>query len=126
MKAQLDELSRRMFVSHAARAYLGVSLLPAFGLGARSAWGASDSSKAKHVIYLFMSGGMTHLDTFDPKPGRDEQGPTSAIATAVSGVKLGENLPRLAKLMKEFALIRSMTTKQGAHFQGRYLMRTSY
>lgn len=125
MNHQFDELSRRMFLSRAARAYLGVSLLPAFGWGANSAFAASDS-KVKHVIYLMMSGGMTHIDTLDPKPGREEQGPTGVIDTAVPGVKFGEDLPQLAKRMKEFSLIRSMTTNQGAHLQGRYLMRTSY
>ena len=79
-----------------------------------------------NVIYLMMRGAMSHIDTFDPKPGREEQGETRAIATKVPGVQFGEHLPRLAGLADRLAVIRSLTTETGAHEQGTYLMRTSY
>ena len=70
-----DELERRRFVSLAAKGLLGVSILPwanspslqGAGLGLNRP--LNHAPKAKNVIYLYMSGGMTHLDTFDPKPG---------------------------------------------------------
>ena len=76
-----DELNRRRFVSLAAKSFLGVSILP--WASHHSLSGASlglnrplnHAPKAKNVIYLYMSGGMTHLDTFDPKTGTETGGP---------------------------------------------------
>jgi len=81
---------------------------------------------AKQVIYLYMSGGMTHLDTFDPKPGHANQGPTKTIDTNVDGIRLSEYLPSLAKHADKMAIVRSLTSTAGAHQQGNYLMHTSY
>ncbi|MDF1699677.1 MAG: DUF1501 domain-containing protein [Planctomycetota bacterium] len=86
----------------------------------------ANRGKAKQVIMLFMSGGATHLDTFDPKPGAPTQGDTRAIDTAVSGVKIAKSLPELAKRMGDIALIRGMTSKEGNHERARYLMHTGY
>jgi len=121
---KLDDVTRRDFVSYAAKSFLGVSALPGF-----SAFGASqsaDSGKAQHVIYLFMNGAMSHLDTFDPKPGVEEQGATKAIKTDVAGIQISEHFSELAKRMKHINIIRSMGQETGAHEQGRYLMRTGY
>ncbi|MFM2090678.1 MAG: hypothetical protein RLZZ127_1167 [Planctomycetota bacterium] len=82
--------------------------------------------RAKRLIWLYMAGGMSHIDTFDPKPGRPEAGPLGAIPTAVDGVRIGESLPLIAKRMDRAALVRSLTSNQGAHEQGEYLMRTGY
>ena len=124
---QFDDVSRRLFLTRAARACLGVGLAPFLGhtLGS-GAVAATGGRRAKKAIYLFMSGGMSHLDTFDPKPGVETQGPTKSISTSVSGVQLAEHLPQLASHMDRVALIRSMTSKQGAHAPGRYLAHTSY
>jgi uncharacterized protein (DUF1501 family) len=122
MLKQLDEHSRRDFISHAAKACLGVSALPMMSGMAFGAGGAP----AKNVIYLFMDGGMTHLDTFDPKPGTDVAGDTKAIKTNVDGVQFGEYLPKLAKCMDKMTLVRSVSSKQGEHERAKYLMRTSY
>ena len=63
-----DELSRRHFMAHAAKAFLGVSMLPAAGALAPSVLGATTGkATAKNVIYLYMAGGMSHIDTLDPK-----------------------------------------------------------
>ena len=62
-----DEPTRRRFLSNAAKMYLGVNLFPALGNLASAAPAAAATPKAKSVIYLYMSGGMSHLDTFDPK-----------------------------------------------------------
>lgn len=126
---QLDEPSRRSVLSSAAKSLLGVSFLPALNFAAsqsHAAEGESPKVTAKHVIYLFMSGGMSHLDSFDPKPGSDVQGETKAIATTVPGIQISEHFPKVSKLMKGMALVRSLTTETGAHEQGQYLMRTGY
>ena len=122
---KLDAPSRRRFMEQAAAGLLGVSVLPtAASLAAQS--NSQSGRTAKHVIYLFMSGAMSQLDTFDPKPKSEFQGETKAIATKVPGIQVSEHMPELAKLMKGLALIRGLSTETGAHQPGRYLMRTSY
>ena len=97
-------------------------------LVATQALAASPKTKgtARQVIYLFMDGGMSQLDTFDPKPGSKVQGDTKAIDTNVAGVKFGQYLPELAKKMDQLALVRSLNTQTGDHDGGKYLMRTGY
>ena len=127
-----DELERRRFMSLAAKGLLGVSILPwanspslqGAGLGLNRP--LNHAPKAKNVIYLYMSGGMTHLDTFDPKPGTETGGPTQSIKTQAEDIQLAENLPLLANHAKKIAVIRGMSSTKGAHEQGNYFMHTSY
>ena len=81
---------------------------------------------AKRVIYLYMSGGMTHLDTFDLKPGAETQGPTKAINTSADGVQISEYLPKLSNHMHHCAVVNSLSSPTGAHAQANYLMHNSY
>lgn len=118
-----DDLSRRRFIETAARSLLGVSLLP--GLQ-RLAAAAPSKAQGKRMIYLFMTGAMSQIDTFDPKPESDVQGPTKAISTKVSGVQFGEFLPKVAAAANHLAVVRSLNTPTGAHDPGQYLMRTNY
>ncbi|MGB1130056.1 MAG: DUF1501 domain-containing protein [Haloferula sp.] len=122
-----DELTRRQFVSNAAKAYLGVHLFPMLGASVASAAPTSAAAKAKSVIYLYMSGGMSHLDTFDPKPKKKEvMGETEAIASSADDVFVGGHLKKTAEIMDKVCVVNSMTSKQGAHEQGAYMMHTSY
>ena len=135
---QLDELSRRGFLATTAKTCFGLTIggsaasffssQKASAASAAPAVIAAGGGQAKNVIYLFMSGGMTHIDTLDPKPDASSEirGETKTIGTNVSGIQLGHSLPKLAKQMDKVALIRSMTSTQGAHSQGRYYMRTGY
>lgn len=123
---RLNELDRRRFMSTAAKTFLGVNLFPMFGSGIASASTIS-GARAKRVIYLYMSGGMSHVDTFDPKPRKkDIMGETEAIATSADGIQVGHYLPKTAKVMDKVCVVNSVTSKQGAHEQGSYVMRTSY
>lgn len=131
----MSELDRRAFLARTAQSCFGVtlggsmaSLFNAPLSAANAAVKAAGGGKAKHVIYLFMSGGMTHIDTFDPKAeaGSAIMGETSAIGTNVDGIQLGHWLPQLAKQADKLAIIRSMNSTQGAHGPGRYFMRTGY
>ena len=122
-----DEITRRNFAATLAKRCLGVSMVPAFaGLGNRAWAAAASGGKADRVIYLYMSGGMSHLDTLDPKPGTDVQGPTKTVKTPIPGVVLSEHMPSLAKMLNKVTLVRSMNSEQGAHAPGRYLAHTSY
>ncbi|QNN21128.1 DUF1501 domain-containing protein [Planctomycetales bacterium ZRK34] len=123
---KMDDVSRRRFIAGAASTFLGVSVMPWHRVLAAPAGGLAAAPKAQHVIYLYLTGGMSHLDTLDPKPGAQEQGPTEAIATNVPGIQLASHFKSLAKQADKIALIRSMTTKVGAHERGQYFMRTSY
>ncbi|HTS63029.1 MAG TPA: DUF1501 domain-containing protein [Candidatus Acidoferrales bacterium] len=83
--------------------------------------------KAKSVIQVWMWGGPSHLDTFDPKPeaGNDYTGPlNSPIATNVSGIRIGELMPLLAKQADKYSLIRSMTHGVNAHETASYTVQT--
>ncbi len=134
MKALLqraDELSRRDFVMRAAKTCLGVTAAPMFLSGkAQAAFEGSSKLKqvptARNVIYLYMSGGMSHLDTFNAQPGTEEAGPVEHIKTSADGVLLSGYLPRLAEQMHHVAIINSLNSTQGAHAQGNYFMHTSY
>ena len=127
-----DMRSRREFVSGAAKTFLGLSSLPILSGLARGDEEKSvteiipGGGKAKRVIYLYMSGGMSHLDTFDTKPGAETQGPVESIKTSADGVMISEYFPKLAQQAHNIAFINSMNSTQGAHAQGRYFMHTSY
>lgn len=127
--SKLDCLSRRSFAEHVAKATLGVSLLPNLLRGAEPENVSNKTlpgfGKAKNVIWLQMIGGMSHIDTLDPKSG-DSKGPGEAIDTK-AGYQLSSYLPTLAKNHSEkLAIIRSMTSKTGVHAAGQYVMRTGY
>jgi hypothetical protein len=122
----LDErLARRAVFGRIARTTLGVTLLDAIG-GNLTAAAAASGKAGTNLIILSMRGAMSHLDTFDPKPGREEQGETKPIQTKTPGVLFGEHLPKLAQQSERLAVIRSMTTETGDHQQGQYVMRTAY
>jgi hypothetical protein len=82
--------------------------------------------RARALIVLWLGGGPSQLETFDPKPGTAIAGPTRAIPTRVPGIELAAGLPQLAEQMEHVALVRSMLTKEGDHERGTYLMRTGY
>ena len=77
-------------------------------------------------ILLWMAGGPSQLETFDPKPGTDHGGETRAIATAVPGISIAEGWDQTAKAMKDIALVRSMTNKEGNHQRATYQLHTGY
>jgi hypothetical protein len=82
--------------------------------------------RGKSCILLWMAGGPSQFETLDPKPGAETQGPTGAIDTAVPGIRIAANMPKMAGAMKELAVIRSMTSKEGNHGRATYLLHTSY
>jgi uncharacterized protein (DUF1501 family) len=82
-------------------------------------------NKAKHVIVLWMNGGPSHIDTWDPKQGKTA-GPHKAIRTSVPGVVISEHLPELARMTNKLAIVRGMTSKEGNHQRAQYLLHTGY
>lgn len=90
------------------------------------AQGASSKGQAEHVILFWNSGGMSHLDTWDPKPGRKVQGEFSPIKTSVDGMEISEIFPQLAKQMHNGALIRSIAGTNGDHGRAQYELQTGF
>jgi hypothetical protein len=80
----------------------------------------------KKMILLWMDGGPSQFETFNPKVGSANQGPAKAIQTNVPGVEFGEHWPQTAKVMDKIALIRSMKSNEADHFRAIKLVRTGY
>jgi uncharacterized protein (DUF1501 family) len=117
--------SRRSFL---AAGLAGATwLTPVSHLLARAAEAAGKGREpARSIILLWMQGGPSQLETFDPHPGTDIAAGTGAIATAVRGVQLAPGLARTAEEMGSIALIRSMVSKEGDHERGTYTMKTGF
>ena len=117
-----DGIARRDFLHLGMLSALGLSLADLFRLQAQ-AGGSAERGKA--CILIWLDGGPSHLDTFDPKPDapvevRSEFG---SIKTAVPGVHICEHLPHTAQAMRDIALVRSLTHELGNHDTGtRYLL----
>jgi uncharacterized protein (DUF1501 family) len=116
-------LDRRGFLAGTGAACLGW-LTPLGTALARAAEG--EKGPAKSVIVLWMSGGPSQLETFDPKPGTDIAGGTQAINTAKRGVQLAAGLEQLADQMEHVALVRSLWSQEGDHERGTYTLKTGY
>src|SRR5207248_6102321 len=78
--------------------------------------------KQKRVILLWLAGGSSQLETWDPKPGAPTGGPFRSIPTAVPGIQLSELMPEMSKRIKHTTIIRSLNTKNGDHGGGARLM----
>ena len=118
-------MSRRTFVRVGAVGIAGLTL--ADWLKAQASGAMSKQPKAKSVIQLWMAGGPSHMDTFDPKPdaGADYCGPYhNPIQTNVPGIKVCETLPMLAKQADKYSIIRSITHGDNGHETATYLMQT--
>jgi hypothetical protein len=117
----LNNLTRRDMLRYSAAGIGGLSL------GSPLQASAMKPGKAKSVIQIWMWGGPSHLDTFDPKPdaGTDYCGPYNApIETNVSGIRIGQKLPLLAQQADKYSIIRSMTHGQNGHETASYMTQT--
>jgi uncharacterized protein (DUF1501 family) len=119
--------SRREMIKLAGAGILGGSATGWFDvLAARAAESTPAGRKHKSCILLFMSGGPSQMDTFDLKPGSPNAGEFKPAATPVSGLKISEHLPKLAKAAGDLAVLRSMSTSEGAHARARFYVHTGY
>jgi hypothetical protein len=123
---KLDSATRRDFVLNAAKAALGVSVLSNLDevKAASEPVPPGIGGKAKAVIYLYMSGGMSHIDTWDPKTG-DTKGFSDPISTS-AGFQLGGYMTNMAKQADKITIVRSMLTKTAVHESANYIMHTGY
>jgi len=82
--------------------------------------------RGKSMILLWMDGGPSQFETFNPKPGSANQGPSQAITTNLPGVQISDFWPRTSQVMDKIALIRSMQTREAEHDRAITLVRTGY
>lgn len=123
--ASSDHLSRRTLLKWGGAA--GIAwLTPLSQLLAREAESAPRGRPARSVIILWMAGGPSQLETFDPHPTSPIAHGSRAIATSLRGVQLGEGMPRLAEVMSEVTLVRSVVSKEADHERAVYNMKTGY
>jgi hypothetical protein len=122
--SSLPGLTRRQMLRLASAGAIGASASGWIQTLADAA--AADPRRRKACILLWMPGGPSQIDTFDPKPGHENGGPYKPIQTAVPGILLGEHLPKLAQQVKDLAIIRGMSTKEGDHTRATYNLRTGY
>lgn len=120
----MSKISRRQF---------GHSLAAGFGAVSASGWFpnfakavAANPERKRHCILLWMSGGPSQTDTFDMKPDHENGGEFREIQTAVPGLRFSEHLPKLAAMSDQLAVLRGLSTKEGDHGRGSYLMRTGH
>ncbi len=119
-----SSVSRRGFLRSGLASAAGLALADRLG---RPAEAAARPATAKSVIQIWMWGGPSHLDTFDPKPeaGYDYCGPLSnTSSTNVDGIRIGELLPDLAQQADKYSIIRSMTHNVNAHETASYMTQT--
>ena len=81
---------------------------------------------AKACILLYMGGGPSQIDTWDPKPGRPTGGSFGTVRTTLPGVHVSEHLPGLARRTRDLAILRSLSYREGNHARARYLMHTGF
>jgi hypothetical protein len=116
----LAKLARRDFLKLGA---FGLSLTDYLDLRQQARGSnASERRRARSCIFLYCWGGMSHHETWDPKPDAPEEfrGEFTPIATAVPGIRIGEHMPRLARQTDKLAIIRSMNHRSSAHGKGMY------
>jgi hypothetical protein len=118
------DVSRRDWFKLSAAGVMATSM--SGWLDVLAARAAAGGVKHKACIVLWMDGGPSHKDTFDLKPGTENGGPFKPIGTSVPDIQISEHFPKLAKHMQEAAILRGMTTGEGAHGRARYYMHTGY
>ncbi|MEI8342384.1 MAG: DUF1501 domain-containing protein [Verrucomicrobiota bacterium] len=122
-------VSRRTVLQWGALSAAGLMFGRRPGFAATDAAGTLVQPKAKAVIQIWMWGGPSHLDMFDPKPGAgyDYCGPLDKpLKTNVDGIEIGELLPELAKQADKYSIIRSMTHDSNAHETAAYMVQTGH
>lgn len=112
-----DGVTRRDFLRVGALSTAGLSLAELLRAEAAQAAAGAPRGKAKNVLVIYLGGGITHHDTFDPKPGAPQEirGKYGVIPTRLAGVRFSDQMPRLAQATDLFALVRSQVAGSDHH-----------
>ncbi len=126
LSTRLTELTRRNFLKLSAAGVSAVSMSGWLDVLAAKAAQPGVAKKHKSCVLLWMDGGPTHKDTFDLKPGTENGGDFKPIPTSVPGIEISEHFPKLAQLMNHGAILRGMSTGEGAHQRAKVYLHTGY
>ncbi len=125
--------SRRDFMYVGLVGGLGLTLGKYFGMTGQQALGeiktyASKEGAAKSIIHIFLPGGMSSQESFDPKPLApvEYRGPFGTIKSAIDGELFSDQIPEIAKVANRMTIVRSMTHGEAAHERGTHNMFTGY
>jgi hypothetical protein len=120
--------ARREFLKIGALGFLGLGLDDWFRLRAQAADRSKPGKPPRNCILIWLAGGASHIDTFDPKPDAptDVRGEFKPIATSVPGLRISEVFPNMAKIMDRVTLIRSMTSPEADHDRASHHLLTGY
>lgn len=117
-------MTRRHFVEHLAMSTMTIPGIQF--ISSLQAHASEVRKKQKACILMWMGGGPPTIDIWDLKPGTANGGSFKPISTAASGLQISEHMPETAKQMKQFSIVRSMSTREADHGRGRYYMHTAY
>ena len=120
------EISRRSLLGGLVTGAAGVAAGLGGMLGSRPLMADQLKASGKRILNIFLHGGVSQLETWDPKPNTDTGGPFRAISTSVPGIHVGELLPHTAKQMHHLSLVRSLNTKNNDHGRGQIEMTTGH
>ena len=115
-------LNRRTFLGGAIGGFFAYAMRN----GLDAAFANQPTGTAKRCVVLWMNGGPSQIDTFDPKPGASTGGEFRSIQTVVPGIEISETLPHIAKQMGALSIIRNLTSPEGEHERGQYYLHTGY
>ncbi len=126
-----DGITRRDLLRVGGLTALGTGLVDLLALRRASGQASADRSspqRARNCILIWLDGGPSHLETFDPKPDapREVRGPLESIATSLPGIQVSECLPQIARRMERLAIVRSLTSPLGEHNFGTHYLLTGY
>ncbi len=121
---EISKPGRRSFLRAGVLGGLGLTLPGML----RQAQASGHAARARSAILVWLNGGLTHHDTFDPKPDAvaEIRGEMGTIATSVPGVRFADSIPHLARAMRHLAVIRSVTHPNSAHDGGQAQMLSGY
>jgi hypothetical protein len=114
-------ISRRSFLGTASA---GLGLASGFAGLVQPAVAADLAKRERQVLLVWLHGGASQLETWDPKPGTDTGGPFRSVETSVPGLRISELMPLTARQMHRMALVRGVNTKEDDHGKGYYYMHT--
>lgn len=116
----MNLLNRRTLLKTAGTA--AASNMAAVNVLSQPALADELAKQGKHVILLWLAGGASQFETWDPKPGRLTGGPFAKLQTTVPGIEISELLPKMSTRLDQTAILRSLNTKIADHGQGYFLM----
>lgn len=112
-------IARRTFLGGLAAGAIGVPALMENAVQAEAL-----AKQSKQVLMIYLQGGASQLETWDPKPGTPTGGPFQKIQTSVPGIHISELLPHTAKIMNHLAIVRGVNTRENNHSKGSYFIHT--